>query len=58
MFDGKDMKYNKIIQWYKYIIEVLPFWIVPGRSITWEMGGGPSSVHYDPMHGICTKPGN
>ena len=22
-----------------YSIEVLPFWIVPGRCITWEMGG-------------------
>ena len=38
----KDKKYKKCCgqnQKKKYDIEALPFWIPPGRSITWEMGG-------------------
>jgi hypothetical protein len=34
-------------------IEVLQFWIPPGRCITWEMGGVP--VHHDPVDGIVAN---
>ena len=41
-----------------HLIEVLQFWIPPGRlrCITWERGGVP--VHHDPVDGIVANPGN
>ena len=41
-----------------YCIEVLPFWIVPGRCITWEMGGSQFTMTLWMGYGQNTKNDN